>query len=481
MLTATQWVIVIGVALAWLVVACIAAGHAIMYKRDSRSTTIWVFFAFALPFVGPWLYWVMGINRIRRRAVVRLGKREQPFDLPHLAETQAGSDPHKEAVGHLVSLHTVADRVTRLPMLPGNKIVPLHNGEQAYPQMLDAISRAERSVNLASYIFDWDQVGRDFARVLGEAAQRGVRVHVLLDGIGALRSFSRTGRLLIQSGAEVAAFFPLRFPFGRLRLNLRNHRKILVVDGHTGFTGGMNISERHLMDRPAPGRVEDLHFEITGPVVAEMQHAFAEDWMLATSESLKGDVYFPKLSPTGEAFCRGISSGPDEDLGIMHWMLQAALASAQHSVRIVTPYFIPTWPLISAMVVRALRGVDITLILPSMTDLPYMRWAADAYLWQLLEHGVRVYRRPPPFVHSKLLIVDERWILLGSANLDRRSLRLHFEFNIEAYDVKLARSLSSWLDELIETSAEVTLEEVESRRTWVRIRDGLAKIISQHL
>ncbi len=481
MLTATQWIIVLALVLAWVVSACIAAGHAIMYKRDPRSTTIWVFFAFVLPFIGPWLYWVMGINRIRRRAVVHLGKRGRPFDLPHPAETQPDSDIHKKAVGHLVSLRTVADRVTRLPMLPGNKIVPLHNGEQAYPQMLDAISKAERSVSLASYIFDWDDVGREFTRALGEVAQRGVRVHVLLDGIGALRSFSRTGRALIQSGAEVAAFFPLRFPFGRLRINLRNHRKILVVDGYTGFTGGMNISERHLVDKHAPGRVEDLHFEITGPVVAEMQHAFAEDWALATGEALEGEAYFPKLSPTGDALCRGISSGPDEDFEIMHWMLQAALASAQHSVRIVTPYFIPTWPLISAMVVRALRGVDITLILPSKVDLPYMRWAADAYLWQLLEHGVRVYRRPPPFVHSKLMIVDERWILLGSANLDRRSLRLHFEFNIEVYDIKLARSLCSWLDGLTAQSTPVTLEEVESRSTWHRVRDGLAKIISLHL
>jgi cardiolipin synthase len=266
-----------------------------------------------------------------------------------------------------------------------------------------------------------------------------------------------------------------------LRINLRNHRKILVVDGRIGFTGGMNISERYLLERSAPGRVEDLHFEITGPVVAEMQHAFAEDWTLATNETLKGDAYFPALSTTGPVLCRGISSGPDEDLEIIHWMLQAALASAQHSVRIVTPYFIPTWPLISGMVLRALRGVEITLILPSKVDLPYMRWAADAYLWQLLEHGVKVYRRPPPFVHSKLMIVDERWVLLGSANLDRRSLRLHFEFNIEAYDVSLARNLCSWLDELTPKAMAVTLEEVESRPTRRRIRDGLAKIISPHL
>jgi len=470
-----------GAIAAWLILGFIAGAHAVMYRRDSRSATIWLFLSFALPIIGPWLYWALGINRIERRALQHLGRRGRPFDAPHLAGLHADREAYHQAVGHLVSLHTVADRVTRLPLLPGNSLEPLHNGEQAYPRMLDAIAGAERSVTLASYIFDWDDVGRDFARVLGEAAQRGVRVHVLVDGIGALRSFSRMGRLLMRSGAEVAAFFPLRFPFGRLRLNLRNHRKILVIDGRRGFTGGLNISQRYLVERSAPDRVEDLHFEITGPVVAEMQHTFAEDWALATSEVLQGDAYFPPLSPTGPALCRGISSGPDEDFEIIHWMLQAALAAAQHSVRIVTPYFVPTWPLICAMAMRAMRGVEITLVLPSKVDLPYMRWAADAYLWQLLKHDIRVYRRPPPFVHSKLMIVDERWVLVGSANLDQRSFRLHFEFNVEAYDADLARRLCTWLDELVVKAEPVTLEQIDSRPRRQRLRDGLAKIISPHL
>jgi len=481
MLSLSGWLILGGLVAAWLILAAIAAGHAIMYKRDPRSAAIWVMISFTLPIIGPWLYWGLGINRIERRVIRRLGRRSRPFDYPHLADAHDSPDVHREGVGHLVSLRTVADRVTRRPILPGNTIVPLHTGEQAYPRMLGAIAKAERSVTLASYIFDWDEVGHDFARALGEAAGRGVRVHVLVDGIGALKSFSRMGRLLLKSGAEVAAFFPLRFPLGRLRLNLRNHRKILVVDGHTGFTGGMNISERYMVERPAPGRVEDLHFEITGPLVAEMQHTFVEDWTLSTNELLQGDAYFPKLLASGPSLCRGISSGPDEDFEKIHWILQAAFAAAQHSVRIVTPYFVPTWPLISAMAMRALRGVEITLMLPSVVDLPYMRWAADAYLWQLLEHGVRVYRQPPPFVHTKLMIVDERWVLVGSANLDRRSFRLHFEFNIEVYDVKLARDLSAWLDERIAVAKPVTLEEMDSRPRWRRLRDGTAKILSPHL
>ena len=473
--------ILAGAVAAWLVSFGIAAAHAVMYKRDPRSAVIWVFVSFTLPVVGPWLYWALGINRIERRAVTHLGRRDRPFDVAALAHAGGGAESHSEDVGHLTSLRTVADRVTRLPLLSGNAVAPLHNGEQAYPRMLAAIARAQRSVTLASYIFDWDDVGHSFAAALGQAAQRGVKVHVLVDGIGALGSFSRMGRRLIKAGAEVAAFFPLRFPFGRLRLNLRNHRKIMVVDGQIGFTGGMNISERHLFDGGYPTRVEDVHFEIRGPVVAEMQHAFVEDWATATNRTLEGDAYFPELPAVGSAVCRGISSGPDEDFEIIHWILQAAFASASRNVWIATPYFVPTWPLISAMTMAALRGVEINMLLPSQVDHGYLRWAADAYLWQLLEHGIRIHRRPPPFVHTKLLIVDERWILLGSANLDRRSFRLNFEFNVEAYDAELAGRLCTWLDGLRNKSQPVTLEQMDSRPAWRRLRDGLVKTVSPYL
>lgn len=480
MFSVVDWMIVVTFVVVWLVVTALAVGHAIMYRRDPRSTVIWMAVSLALPIVGAWLYWVLGINRIERKAI-RLGKREKPFETFDRSHVDAASDDQRQAVGHLVSLRKIADRVTRMPLLSGNAIEPLHNGEQAYPRMLEAIGRAERSITLVSYIFDWDDVGREFVAALDAAAERGARVHVLVDGVGVLGSFSRMGRLLQQSGAEVAAFFPVRFPLGRVRLNLRNHRKILVVDGKVGFTGGMNISSRHLFERGSANRVEDLHFELTGPVAAEMQHAFIEDWALATGEVLQGEAYFPRLAPAGPALCRGISSGPDEDFEDIHWILQAALTSADFDLQIVTPYFVPTSALVTGMVMAALRGVRIQLVLPSVVDYPFMRWAADAYLWQLLEHGIEVYRRPPPFVHTKLLIADRRWLLFGSANLDPRSFRLNFEFNVEAYDATLAERLSAWLDERITESQRVTLEQMDSRPTWRRLRDGVAKVFSPYL
>lgn len=473
--------LVVAVVFVWLSLGGVAAAHAIMFKRDPRASVIWVIVSFTVPFVGPWMYWGFGINRIRRRAIRHKSRRIQPLTLPRVVTLHPDIPSEHDAVAHLRDLFTLADRVTEMPMLGGNTVEPLYNGEEAYPAMLDAIRSASKSVTLASYIFDWDAVGMEFTDALGDAARRGISVHVLLDGIGAVQAFSRVGRRLIKSGAEVSAFFPLRFPLGRLRLNLRNHRKILVVDGHTGFTGGMNISNKHYANRSAPDRVSDIHFKITGPVVAELQHAFADDWHLATDQTLDGQNYYPSIEPAGQALCRGISSGPDENIGKIHWIIQGALSAARHTVHVVTPYFIPSRALLASMIIAAMRGVNVNLYLPSNTEPRFMQWAADAYLWELLEHGIHVFRQPPPFAHTKLLVVDARWLLFGSANLDVRSFRLNFEFNVEAYNSELGQLLDRGLTDLQDRSRRITLDEIDARPIPRRLRDGLVKLFSPFL
>lgn len=467
--------------LCWIILGLISAAHAAMFKREATSAALWVILTLLLPIAGPWLYWVFGINRIERRAVRRSIQKGRPCDIRETVYPSASDAEIAISIGHLHSLRSVADRVSRMPLMAGNTVKPLHCGEQAYPEMLNAIETATRSVTLASYIFDWDEVGRRFCEALCKAARRGVRVHVLLDGIGALGNFSRIGRRLLRDGAQVQPFFPLRFPLGRLRINLRNHRKILVVDGRIGFTGGMNISQRHMANQSDPNRVEDLHFRVEGPVVGQLQYTFCEDWFLACEQVLSDPDYFPTLDQCGKSVCRGIPSGPDEDLGRIYLFILAALEAARSSVRMVTPYFVPTSELTSAMIMASLRGVAVTLILPSVTDHVWMRWAADAQLWPLLERGVRVFHRPPPFVHTKLMIVDDQWMLLGSANLDRRSFRLNFEFNVEAYDQELAQAHSHWIDNFLPACTETTLEMMDGRSTFRRIRDGATRLFSPHL
>jgi len=471
-----DWIFLV---LLWIVPSAMAAGHAVMWKRDSRSALNWLFVSGLVPVAGPLSYVLFGVNRIRRRAIRWRAAREGlPDQAPGLSQN-LHAEPILVDAEHLQPLQRVGARVTGLPLLGGNRVTPLWNGNQAYPVMLEAIDGATTSITLSSYIFDWDAIGRRFTSALAAAARRGVRVHVLLDGLGAGPSRSPMARELKQHGAEVVTFFPFSFPLGRLRINLRNHRKILVIDGKRGFTGGMNISKRHLIRKDTrDAQSEDLHFDVRGPVVAELQRTNVEDWYLATERVLEGEEYFPALSAEGRSIARGVASGPDGQIETMHVLIEAALASARSSVRIVTPYFVPTPRLIGALIIAAVRGVAVTVLVPERTDIPFVQWASNAHLWQVVQHGVRVAWRRPPFVHTKLMIVDDHWLTVGSTNLDARSLRLNFEFNLEIYDPELAAPLSRWFDHQFAGAVPATMGRLDARGPGIRLRDGVARLFA---
>jgi len=463
------------------VLALFSAGHALLFKRDPRAAFGWIVISLTVPLFGPFLYWTMGVNRIHRRARqwIESGRRLSgwaSFPERRGEESTVFLLPEYE---HLTELRQLGDRVGNFTLLPGNRIVPLQNGDNAYPAMLAAIDGAGHSVHLSSYIFDGDETGRRFTDALKMAAGRGVEVRVIVDSMGEKYSRPMARRLLKDSPVKVGRFLPLS---QGVYINLRNHRKILVVDGSRAFTGGMNIGSRHVTDGHggAPA-VVDLHFRVEGPVVADLQRVFLGDWHFVTGEILKDSRLFPPIAPAGTALVRAISDGPDKDFRKIHQIIMGALSCARHYVRIMTPYFIPDQPLISALVTAALRGIDVTLVLPARNNLPYVHWATRAYLWELLKQGIRVLYQPPPFVHTKLLLVDGVWGLIGSANLDPRSLRLNFEFDLEVYDRELAELLGRDFDAAVARSRVVTLEEVDRRHLPQRIRDGAAKLFSPYL
>jgi cardiolipin synthase len=286
---------------------------------------------------------------------------------------------------------------------------------------------------------------------------------------------------LRNGGVPVARFLPTLVPGRFAYSNLRNHRKILVADGRVGFTGGLNIREGH-DERFKPAHpIADHHFRIEGPVVAQTQEVFAEDWAFATDELLEGDQWFPAIEPAGTALARGISAGPDSDLDKLRLTLEGALACATSSVCIVTPYFLPDASLVGALNVAALRGVEVDIILPQANNLALVKWASTAMLWQVLERGCRVWMSPAPFDHTKLMLVDRAWTLLGSGNWDPRSLRLNFEFDVECYDGELAGGLHRWMMDRRAHAQAVTLADVDSRSLPVRLRDGVARLLTPYL
>ncbi|MEY4918259.1 MAG: hypothetical protein RL616_2172, partial [Verrucomicrobiota bacterium] len=468
--------------------ACLlASGHALLHKRDTRAATIWIGVIWTLPALGPLLYLALGVNRIRRHAV-KLGvhktfSRDVPENL---------GEPEHAGAEHLKHIARVVSRVVTQPLTAGNKITPLVNGDEAFPAMLAAIEAAKKSITLCSYIFDNDATGKKFVVALKRALKRGVAVRVLVDSAGTRYSFPPITFALRRARIPFAKFLPTSIftPWRLATINLRNHRKSLIIDGELAFTGGMNIRQGNLLAEKPAHPVQDLHFRIVGPVVMELQEAFANDWAFTTDEILDGDTWFPNsetgfvragLQNAGNVIARVIPDGPDADFENARWTLLAALAEAQTSVKILTPYFLPDNALITALNLAALRGVRVDIILPAKNNLPPVHWASRALWWQVLERGCKIWLTPPPFDHSKLMIVDGHWVLLGSANWDARSLRLNFELNVECYGREFAQEMERVIAKKISAASEVTLAEVDARSLPAKLRDALARLFSPYL
>lgn len=461
---------------ATVVIALLASSHVLLHKRDVRASIAWVGFIWVLPIAGALLYAMLGINRIRRKA--RILRPE-----PHVALDEL--DPHSLRPSDLDHrarpLVRLVDRMVHHRLVAGNRVELLEDGDQAFPCMLEAIGQAKRSVTLATYIFDDDRAGNRFVDALLAAKRRGVEVRVLIDDFGTLYSWPTITHKLERADIPMARFLPTLVPWRMQYVNLRNHRKLLVVDGLVGFTGGMNIREGNLLSLDPEHPIRDVHAKLRGPVVAHLQQAFGEDWYFTTGQSLQGERFFPPLEPAGQVTARGLPDGPDEDFEVLRMTMMGALSVAQRRALIVTPYFVPDDALITALNVAAMRGVAVAIVVPERGNLALVRWACMGTIGQVLEHGCRVWLSPAPFDHTKLMVIDDGWTLLGSANWDMRTLRLNFEFNVECYDPALAAEASALVERRIERSRPLSLEEVRSRSLPLRLRDGAARLLSPYL
>ncbi len=461
-----------------LLAALLASAHALLNKRDTRAATLWIGLIWLAPVVGAVLYLILGVNRIRRRAIL-LGMhgsvvRPIPEDL---------GEPDHKAVEHLTSLARAVSRVVARPLTTSNKIRPLVNGDEAFPTMIAAIESATQSIALSTYIFDNDASGKQFVEALARGVKRGVAVRVLIDAAGLRYSWPSVTRRLRRAQVPFARFLPssLLAPWRVATINLRNHRKSLIVDGRVAFTGGMNIRHGNVLADQPRHPVQDLHFRAEGPVVGQLQEAFANDWAFTVGETLEGPAWFPELSECGNVIARVITDGPDADFEKLRWTLLAAVGEAQATVRILTPYFLPDIALTTALNLAALRGVRVDIILPAKNNLPFVHWASRAMWWQVLERGCRLWLTPPPFDHSKLMVVDGHWVLFGSANWDARSLRLNFELNVECYGRDFAKEMESLMLQKLRGAHEETLAEVDGRPLPAKLRDAIARLFSPYL
>jgi cardiolipin synthase len=458
-----------------------ATGHVLLQKRDVRAASAWVGLIWFVPVLGAVLFAALGLNRIRRRASeLQRERRRIPLSTP--SDTMIARVGTEVTVPpSLKALARLGEAVSGRPLLTGNSVRPLHNGDEAYPEMIAAIEAARHTVALATYIFGDDKAGKPFVEALAAAVKRGVQVRVLIDGFGTRYTWPPVERALRDAGVRTALFLPGIRDAGLGFFNLRSHRKVLTVDGRLAFTGGLNIQARNIHGDNPPRMVRDLHFRLEGPIVGQLQEVFAEDWAFTTREILDGPGWFPTLRIVGDATARAYTDGPDGDIEILRTVFLGAIAGARESIRIVTPYFLPDQGLISALHVAALRGVRVDIVLPSEVNIPIVQWAATAQLWQVLRPGCRVYETPMPFDHTKLLVVDREWVLVGSSNWDPRSLRLNFELDVECHDPRLAAEMDDLVSAKIASGRRVTLEEVDGRPLTLRVGHALARLLSPYL
>jgi cardiolipin synthase len=456
-----------------VILAIIVTIDVLLKKSDVRGALGWIGAVWFAPVLGSLLYYMFGINRVSRRAL-KFSRLREKQSYPAAADDV-------DAAPSIKRLCAVSQRVTQSPLTAGNAFRILKAGDQAYPEMLAAVRAARHCIAMSSYIFRNDAAGREFAEALMEAVRRGVQVRVLLDSVGIGYIYPKILYRMRRGGVTAARFLhtwlPWRMPF----LNMRNHRKILVVDGALAFVGGINIGAENSARLSGPGHIRDVHFRVQGPVTRVIMDAFARDWAFTTNETLDADCWWPELKPAGSAFARGLRSGPDADIYRLELLLGAALSLAQKHVRIITPYFLPDARLQFAIQQAGLRGVEIDIVLPSRSDQRIMEWAMLGHLRFFRHVRARFISTPPPFDHTKLCTIDGEWSLIGSSNWDARSFRLNFEFDLEVTDPVLTTELDALIDARIATGHTLTADMLAAEPLWKRLRNAAARLLMPYL
>lgn len=461
-----------------ITISLLTSLHVVLFKESERTSLAWIGLVVLSPVLGSLFYWLFGINRIQRRA-----QKEHP-----LTVKQDFREPETPLQFHQLpenwhSAMIAGYAIQPLNYLTNNSIEPLINGDTAYPAMIQSIHNAKHYIVLSSYIFDYDSLGQQFVKALAQAHKRGVIVNVLLDGIGIRYSWRKSDRALNKLGVKTARFLPTNSPTSFRFINLRNHRKILCIDGEVAYIGGMNVSKNNIV-KLARQPIDDVQFKVTGPVIDQISQVFAEDWFFATGESIEFPQYKPPAVQNKSdtpVISRVIQGGPDEYHNNIRWTLINALVSAKTSVKIMTPYFIPDKILMSSLHAAALRGISIEIIVPEHSNIPFIDWIMQANFLRVIEHGIKIYKNTRPFDHSKVVLIDGIWSFIGSTNWDARSLEFNFEINLECFDATLNAQLSELFASKKQDAILVSKSEMINLPLYKKVRNNLFRLFSSYL
>ncbi len=449
-------------------------------QKEPMSMLAWIFTILTVPYAGWMLYMLFGSTRIRRRArrrrrrvahVVSSGKRWAEHRTESERETVQLPDD-------LATVERITRRLLGVPATDGNEVHVYEEPNATYYALEESIRAAKHHVHLEYYIWQPDDTGRHFRDLLIERAKDGIQVRLLLDAVGSWRTKWSFLQPLIDAGAQASFFLPVRILRRRWNVSLRNHRKIVVVDGRTAFLGSQNIGDEYLGRRKKLSPWRDAHMRVAGPAVLFLQQAFVEDWYFATRENIVGDEYYPEPLHKGESIVQTVATGPDEEVGVLEQIIFAAVSTAGESIRIATPYFVPGQELRAALRYAAYRGVKVQIILPTRHDAPVVLWAGRSFYAELLAAGVEIYEYDDGVLHSKLITIDGKWCMVGSANMDIRSFRLNFEITALIYDAGVTADLSFSIDRDVQRSRRISQEDVWRRPLHQQLIEGGARVLA---
>ena len=358
-------------------------------------------------------------------------------------------------------------------IVASNNVAALINGDRIFPAMLEAIRAAAKSITLETYIYWSGDVGRQFAEALAERARAGVKVHVLIDWIGSRKVNSRDLAMMREAGVEVEKYNPLVW-FNLARLNHRDHRKLLIVDGKIGFIGGAGLADLWQGDADAPDHWRDTQFRLEGPAVGQMQAAFMDNWMKTTGRVLDSEDYFPELPPVGEDRAQVFFSSPRDGTETVRLMYLLAIAAAQKNIRLSASYFVPGALTTEEIVDASQRGVNVEIIVPgAKTDIPIARYESRSKWGPLLKAGIKIYEYEPTMYHCKVLIVDDVWVTVGSANFDNRSFRLNDEANLNVYSAEFAAEQARAFEEDKASAKLISYKEWKNRGLCTKLLERI--------
>lgn len=456
--------------------------HILRTRRDPRGMLIWILTLLLLPVIGLVLYLLVGQGRIQRK-VRRRRRRRRKIELAlsrQLAMLAASHDARErvvlqEAQRDLVQLAT---RVSDTTVTRGNHVSVYHDAERAFLNLALAIESAQSHVHLEYYIFANDETGQGMRDVLVKKAREGVEVRLLLDAVGSWRLSRSFVKSMQREGVQVAFFLPWGPTRRHFQVNCRNHRKLAVIDGKLGFFGSKNIADEYLGRKKRFGPWLDTHLRVAGPCVAQLQEVFVEDWHFATRQDLSSPRYFPTPVEAGDKIVQIIPSGPDRRAAVMHQLLSAAVNNARQSVSLLTAYFVPDATMLLALTSAAYRGLRVQILLPSRSDHWLVLWAGRAIYDELLEAGVEIYEYDKGMLHAKEVIVDGRWAMVGSANMDIRSFRINFELTGLLYDEPLARQLQTNFDALRAEARRIRDYDLKDWSYRQTLAAGLARLLT---